>query len=218
MAVRKVVPARRSPRQDRARATVDALMSATAQLLVRDGYDRMTTKEVAERAGTSVGSLYQYFPDKEALVAALAERQTEQVVRTMAASLLPNRGKPLAVVIRGLVEALIGTYFADPQLHRRLMELEHRIPRVREARSASSEFRVEAFVRDHLVEHTDEIRPKNLDLAAFLIVRAVRAASWSAVLERPELLQRRELIDELTALAHNYLVAPFPAERESRSV
>lgn len=59
---------RRKPRQSRSRATVDAILQATAQVLVRDGYQKATTNRIAERAGVSVGTLYQYFPNKDALV------------------------------------------------------------------------------------------------------------------------------------------------------
>ncbi len=56
--------ARKLPKQDRARATVDYLVKATAQILAEDGTDRLSTNRIAERAGVSVGSLYQYFPNK----------------------------------------------------------------------------------------------------------------------------------------------------------
>jgi AcrR family transcriptional regulator len=72
---------RKRPTQARATATVEAILLATSRLLAREGYDRLSTNRVAEEAGVSVGSLYQYFPSKEALVATLAERHRE---RTMA--------------------------------------------------------------------------------------------------------------------------------------
>src|SRR5213082_1988183 len=64
---------RKRPRQDRSKATVDAILTATARILMADGYDRASTNRIALAAGVSVGSLYQYFPSKEALVAALVE-------------------------------------------------------------------------------------------------------------------------------------------------
>jgi AcrR family transcriptional regulator len=66
---------RKLPQQGRSRETVDALLEATAQLLVRDGYDKASTNKIALKAGVSIGSLYQYFPSKEALVSELLERQ-----------------------------------------------------------------------------------------------------------------------------------------------
>src|SRR3546814_9174202 len=64
---------RKLPRQERSKATVEAILIAATQVLIEDGYERATTARVAERAGVSVGSLYQYFPNKEALVGTLVE-------------------------------------------------------------------------------------------------------------------------------------------------
>ena len=64
---------RKQPKQERSQATVEAILTATAHILTEDGYDRLTTNRVAERAGVSIGSLYQYFPHKDALIFALAD-------------------------------------------------------------------------------------------------------------------------------------------------
>src|SRR3569623_874590 len=71
------VKPRKSPRQARARVTIDAFVEASTQLLLERGYDRFTTARAAERAGVSVGSLYQYFPNKAALAAAVIDRACE---------------------------------------------------------------------------------------------------------------------------------------------
>ena len=65
---------RRTPRQGRAQATVDAVVEATARILVEDGYGPLSTNRIAKRAGVGIGTLYQYFPDKEAIVEALIDR------------------------------------------------------------------------------------------------------------------------------------------------
>jgi AcrR family transcriptional regulator len=84
---------RRSPKQARSRATWDAILEAAAQILERHGPDGLTTNDVAERAGVSIGSLYQYFPDKEAILVAAARRELS--------------GAPLAARQTALVQALI---------------------------------------------------------------------------------------------------------------
>ena len=71
---------RKRPRQARSRATVDAILEATAQVLVAEGYDKTSTNRVAERAGVSVGSVYQYFPNKEALVGELVDRYSREIM------------------------------------------------------------------------------------------------------------------------------------------
>ena len=77
---------RKTPRQGRAKATVAAILEATAQVLVERGYNHLTTSRVADRAGVSVGSLYQYFPSKQSLVAALAEQTLDHALAAMTAA------------------------------------------------------------------------------------------------------------------------------------
>ena len=72
---------RKSASQERSRSTVDALLEATTRILIKEGYDRASTNRIAEVAGVSIGSLYQYFPSKEALVAAVVDRHNKKFQR-----------------------------------------------------------------------------------------------------------------------------------------
>src|SRR6185437_15341352 len=94
---------RKLPRQDRSRATVDAILEAAARVLVKEGFERTTTNRVAEAAGVSVGSLYQYFPSKEALVAALVDRHNEEMRAEVLAALERVRTLPLEQAARAMV-------------------------------------------------------------------------------------------------------------------
>ncbi len=78
---------RKSPTQVRAAQTVDAIVEAATQILQSDGEERLTTNRIAERAGVSIGSLYQYFSDKEAIVEAIAERERDKIVASIVKSL-----------------------------------------------------------------------------------------------------------------------------------
>jgi len=73
MSKRRLSP-RKTPRQERSRSTVEALLEATTDILIRQGYAKLTTNRIAERAGVNIASLYQYFPGKEAIVAELRRR------------------------------------------------------------------------------------------------------------------------------------------------
>jgi len=81
MARKPLTKPRKHASQHRSRATVDALIEATARILVKQGFDSASTNRIAEQAGVSVGSLYQYFPGKEALVAAVIERHQQDLLR-----------------------------------------------------------------------------------------------------------------------------------------
>jgi len=98
---------RKRPRQARAAATLDAIFEATIQLLVADGPQRLTTTRVAERAGVSVGTMYQYFPHKQALIYALNERYLEILADKIETMCRSRQGASLDE----MVEALIDTYW-----------------------------------------------------------------------------------------------------------
>ena len=104
---------RKVPQQIRSMATVQAIYEATIQVLLKSGQDRLTTVHVAERAGVSVGTLYQYFPNKEALLLALLERhmiRTAQVVDDVCAA---KHFQPLEVMVHELVNRFIDAKLAD---------------------------------------------------------------------------------------------------------
>lgn len=98
---------RKTPRQARATATLDAMFEATIQVLVSDGPHRLTTTRVAQRAGVSVGTMYQYFPHKQALFYALNERYLDVLATKVEASCLAQHG----ATIGRMVEALVTTYW-----------------------------------------------------------------------------------------------------------
>lgn len=94
---------RKRPRQARAAATLDILFEATIQVLLDAGVETLTTTRVAERAGVSVGSLYQYFPHKRALLYALNERYLDRLADTLEAACAARHGAPIAEMIAALV-------------------------------------------------------------------------------------------------------------------
>src|SRR5690348_4062545 len=127
MARRPLTKPRKSASQDRSRATVAALVEATARILVREGFDKASTNRIAEVAGVSVGSLYQYFPSKEALVAAVIERHQLQIAQTVRSELHDVLALPVEEAVRKLVAVAVKAHRVDPKLHRVLAE---QIPRV----------------------------------------------------------------------------------------
>jgi AcrR family transcriptional regulator len=118
---------RKEASQARSRATVEALVDATARILVREGFDKASTNRIAEVAGVSVGSLYQYFPGKEALVAAVIERHQQEIMQLVRGELAQVASQPLKQAVRTLVTVAVESHRIDPKLHRVLAE---QIPRV----------------------------------------------------------------------------------------
>ena len=122
----KTVP-RKQPRQERARETVESILEATAHILIQEGYDRASTNKVAKKAGVSVGSLYQYFPSKEALVAALIDHHLAEAVQVLGETLPQVAQAPLPLAVRTLIAAMLKVHRHNPKLHRVLIE---QVPRV----------------------------------------------------------------------------------------
>src|ERR1051325_8556080 len=102
MRKRRLSP-RKTPRQERSRATVEALLEATTDILVRGGYAKLTTNRIAERAGVNIASLYQYFPGKEAIAAGLRRRHGAEQRAALRDVLAQRRTGDLESTIRTLV-------------------------------------------------------------------------------------------------------------------
>ncbi|WP_246072531.1 TetR/AcrR family transcriptional regulator [Martelella lutilitoris] len=100
--------------------TVDAIFEATIQLLIRSGADSLTTTRVAERAGVSVGTLYQYFPNKQALIYALNERYLETLAAKIEATCTAQNGQPASTMLKALIDAYWRAKTERPEVTRAL--------------------------------------------------------------------------------------------------
>lgn len=191
---------RKLPQQDRSKVTVDAILTATARILTQEGYDRATTNRIADLAGVSIGSLYQYFPSQEALVTSLAEHHVNTMMAIIESNLKDRFSAPIDVVLHELVKACIAAHAVAPMLHKVLNE---QVPRIN---NTNAQERVTALLRAYLELHRDQIQPQNLDLAVLILERTVEALTHTAVIDRPELLNDEQLEQEITTLLLSYLV------------
>ncbi len=108
---------RREPQQHRARQTVEAMLDAVERVLKRQGIDAITTNRIAEAAGVSIGSVYQYFPDKRAIFTALHGRHVAEVSQAIERALAETASSSFEDFTRVLVEALMDAHARDPELH-----------------------------------------------------------------------------------------------------
>ena len=206
MGRRPLTKPRKIAAQERSRATVDALVEATARILVKEGFDKASTNRIAAVAGVSVGSLYQYFPSKEALVAAVVDRHQKQLMRTVRGELAEVLAQPLAKAMHKLVGIAVKAHRVDPRLHRVLAE---QIPRVGKLEKLEN-FNRENYTlfRAYLENHRHELRVADLELAAFVCVTSIEALSHNAVLHHSAVLsdgRLAALIDETARLLTGYL-------------
>ena len=207
---------RREPRQARSRVLVKSLLDATRKILAEEGAEALNTNRIAEVAGVSIGSLYQYFDDKESLIEAifLAEEQQSIVQRVAWAS--EALEMPLEQMFRFYIERIV-------EQHRRLLAMhtalyqqhrEHTDMRIlgdqRTPPHPSGRHVVEAFLQAWCKRHRDEIRPANIEHAAFLVDRIGYAMIRDTVDERPQYLEDASYIDEMVEMLVAYLRRPAP--------
>jgi AcrR family transcriptional regulator len=197
---------RKHASQERSRATVDALIEATARILVREGFDKASTNRIAEKAGVSVGSLYQYYPGKEALVAAVIDRHNQDLMKVVRSAFAEVAGLPIEQAVRRLVGVAVEAHRIDPRLHRVLAEQIPRTGRLENVEAFNRE--AHALFKAYLQSRSDEFRAVDLNLAAFVCVTSIEALAHTAVLYQSESLSDRTvgaLVDETTRLVMGYL-------------
>lgn len=206
MARRPLTNPRKTASQERSRATVDALVEATARILVREGFDKASTNRIAEAAGVSIGSLYQYFPTKEALVAAVIDRHNKDLMQLARGALAEVAALSLRQAVRKLVTVAIDAHRLDPGLHRVLAEQIPRTGRLEKVAAFNREYY--SLFKAYLEDHRHELRVADLDLAAYVCVTSIEALTHTAVLHRPDMLSDEgagKLVDEASRLILRYL-------------
>ena len=196
---------RKRPSQARSRDTVDVILRAAARVFASQGYAAGTTNRIAEAAGVSVGSLYEYFPNKDALLVALMEAHIAegQALLEQAAASVTARSSSLRSAVRQLVEAMIALHARDRALHRVLFEEAPLPPRLRR-QLADAERVIAARVAGYLHSHPDVTAP-DASLAAMVVVQAVEALTHKLVVHGSDDLAAQA--DELVALVVAYLTA-----------
>lgn len=197
---------RKNALQARSRATVDALVEATARILVRDGFEKASTNRIADVAGVSVGSLYQYFPSKEALIAAVIERHNEEIMGIVRAALTEAADLPIDKAVRKLVTVAIEAHRINPKLHRVLAEQIPRTGQLKDVEALNRE--VHTLVRTYLESRRKEMRKIDLDVATFICVSAIEAVAHNTVLDHAEMLSEKMvkvLVEETTRMVVGYL-------------
>ncbi len=198
----RTVP-RKAPQQRRSRETVDVILAATARVLVKEGFDHASTNRIAEAAGVSIGSLYQYFPSKESLVAALIERHFDEMAAVLSEEMERVADLPLAAALRRMVTLMMQAHAVDPALHRVLNEQVPRVGRLSRLHDVVS--RMRTLGRAYFERHRDEVRVADLDVAAFITVQTIEALIHTAATRPEDAPNPDVLIEEVTALLVRYL-------------
>jgi AcrR family transcriptional regulator len=191
---------RKLPRQERSHATVEALLQATTDILVRQGVGRLTTNRIAERAGVNIASLYQYFPSKHAIIAELHRRHGAEQRAAVRSALIAHRGDDLETTLRALVSMGVAAHAVNPELQRVFAE---DLPQLAYPEVATIDAPLFAEFREFLTRSTAGIGDP--ELAMWMVATVANAVIHRAVVERPEDLSNGSIRDELVALLVRYL-------------
>jgi AcrR family transcriptional regulator len=193
---------RKRPGQERSRATVEALLEATTDILSREGAGRLTTNRIAERAGVNIASLYQYFPGKHAILAELRRRHGTEQRAAVRRALVARRGDDLESTLRALVSMGTAAHAVAPELQRAFAE---ELPPLRYDEVSAADAPLVTEFRA-LVGRSRAA--KDLDLAMWMVAAVADAVIHRAVVERPRELANGSIGDELVTLLVRYLKAP----------
>jgi AcrR family transcriptional regulator len=193
---------RRSPQQGRARATVADILEATARIIERDGYDALTTNAIARVAGVGVGSLYQYFPTKEAVVEALQEQHFEKMGHAFLARMEELERAPLHELVLGLATLMRTSELLNSKLSKQLLAVPRR---GRPKAVLHLEQRCAEILHRALVRLAPKADANALRIPIFLVVQTVEALIVSTSQYRPRGLTRQRFTQELSQLVLRYL-------------
>lgn len=192
--------ARKKPKQERSAAMVEALIEAAARVFVKEGYAKATTNKIASAAGVSVGSLYQYFPSKDAIAVELLRRYRQGLIELVSTRLSGVTDSTFEEVVRGLLGDLVRAKNIDPALHRVLIEQVLRTTARKELEGF--EDALESALSRALEQA--QVPLPDRELAAFVLVRVVLGIAHAVVVDRPR-HKTPQLVDELTHLVVGYV-------------
>ena len=193
---------RKRPIQARSEATVSALFEATFQVLLAVGYRRLTTTRVAERAGVSVGTLYQYFPNRQALIISVIERYLEDIVTSVELASRDLNGRSLDELATALVDIFIAAKYKRIEVSRVMHEPLADVGAAQLVRTAA--MRTAGCIANNLQSCSDA-RFGDEQLLAQLIVMACSSVLQTAIADQTIPLDRRILRAHMRAMVLGYL-------------
>jgi AcrR family transcriptional regulator len=190
------------PKQERSREMVERIIAAGQRVLLRDGYERITTNRVAEEADVSPGSLYQYFPDKETILAAVIDRYAADLSTELTAVLADRLEEPGPELVRSAFTGLLDVLSENVEYLRLVVEV---LPRKQFGGwTIALEQRISDLVTAYLSINRSQTRVDEPATSAWILVRMVEHLSIQYVLEQPP-IPREKFIDEMVEMTLSYL-------------
>lgn len=195
---------RKSPVQARSAASVDAILKATVQVLLKVGKEKLTTTRVAARAGVSVGTLYQYFPNKSALLRAALGLHVGEILAEVDKVCIAQRGQPVEQMAEALAVAFLAVKMRDPKKSRALYAVSSDVEGAKIV--ASTAVRVnEAIAR--LLESAPGVLTKDRRLMATVLQSTIAGVKRQLLESDMPEAQFETMQRELVLVVRNYVRA-----------
>lgn len=196
---------KKTPKQSRSRALVEIMLSATMDVLSRSPEDDVTVQAVADRAGVGIGSLYDYFSDRESLLAGVAAKLTEDNLVQLQRVLVETRGRPLADAVTKLVDHVFDTYVRDRGVPRAVLRIAHRIDLMPVLARSQATFSTTLAAE---LRERPEVVLEDPDAAAYVVTNMVMGVVHTLVWRSDEVPDQATLRRELARAITTYLSAP----------
>jgi AcrR family transcriptional regulator len=169
---------RKSPTQERSQVMVESILESAARIFAEKGFAGTNTNLIAKAAGVSVGSLYQYFSNKEELIAALHERHSRELLQQMSVTLDQAKGLSLSQTIKQLVDCVLDEHLRNPQLHR-ILEVE--FPFYEDVYSDNLvDQKIVERCKEFLSLHKKSITLKDLETGSYLFLKTLTSLSHTS--------------------------------------
>jgi AcrR family transcriptional regulator len=192
---------RKSPSQKRSRETVARIIEAAARILIADGYEGASTNRIAAEAGISPGSLYQYFPGKDAIIVATVEGLTERMADQMVAAVAAADDERIEDSVHSIISALVAAMDHDRELVRVIVE---QLPRLGgSAQLPAFERRISDLATGYLTAVARGVDRRRVAMTVWIAVQTVEQLTIRYVLDRPP-IGRDEFARELERLVLGY--------------
>lgn len=203
-ALEKRLNPRKEPNQDRAKETVETIVGATAHILEKEGFEKISTNRIAEKAGVSIGSLYQYFPTKDAIFSFMMERyvrsQTEMVDKIL---LERKQSRDLKETVRIIISAIMESKIKQSRFQKMFAEKVLSFAGY-ESLHKQDEHLIAVFEK-YLEPFGDEVRKENLDISLYFVIQSVKVLPIAILYQDRIKLQDPRVTEELIELVYRYM-------------
>lgn len=194
---------RKKPKQERACTTAEAIMQATQQLIIAEGYKNVTTNHIAKAAGVSVGSLYQYFPNKQTIVKTLVQETVTNAASQLRNQMRDLMEEPLESALHQIMTLFLRIYKENTFI---LIQIFDDMPEMQEfTKNIKLDIYTHSTNLAFLEQHQDELTVSDLSTALLIIVHSTVHNIECFFKENASDTTEEKLVNELTRMAFNYL-------------